>query len=172
MIDGGNNRDNVVVGVDERFDVEEYSISVWVKPFSYQGGDDRIITRRSPSPDWDEFNFNLGMGTGYPLITHINGSTYPDDVFNTYAYAVDLRDGDWHHVVGMYNGTHHLIYVDGTLENASLAGGPPRTDGPQVLIFGQDPYSNTNNYAGRLDEVQIYDRALTASEVLELYLGS
>jgi hypothetical protein len=61
--------------------------------------------------------------------------------------------------------TQHTIYVDGVINNGSSSSEPMRTnttDNP--LLFGRDPVHG-RNYKGYMDEVMIFDRALSASEI-------
>jgi len=86
-----------------------------------------------------------------------------------------IDDGQWHHVVGTYDGTYTRIYVDGVLESTS----PPCTIVPILndhpVTIGQvapafqytDPYSGT----GYIDEVRLYNRVLSPEEVLLLKNG-
>ena len=88
----------------------------------------------------------------------------------------DLRDDQWHHVVGVLpslaspNATNLLLYVDGTLETlSSITASPINTDAAAVTI-GVD--SQSRYFPGVIDEVRIYNRALSASEIGALYAAS
>ena len=67
----------------------------------------------------------------------------------------------WHQVVVTWDGTLLRIYVDGRLRKLAW----------QTVVPGVNDYPLTigNGFEGRLDEVKIYDRALTAKEVASLY---
>ncbi|MDO9574347.1 MAG: LamG domain-containing protein, partial [Candidatus Contubernalis sp.] len=72
----------------------------------------------------------------------------------------------WHHVVGVFNGTNALIYIDGILENSVSAPNPIQGWDGRFLI-GQNNEANIW-FKGTIDEVHIYNRALTAAEVLAI----
>jgi len=77
--------------------------------------------------------------------------------------------GEWHHLVYTYggNGKHHL-YVDGVLtDGMSELRGSLSTVLSGTLIIGGHPGSVGPN-GGYLDEIRIYGRALSGSEVAEL----
>jgi hypothetical protein len=83
--------------------------------------------------------------------------------------GTNYADGNWHHVVHLFDsaGTPQRIYVDGVLKvtgNKSSS----NWDGQSIVIgFSQDA---GNKYAnGKIDQVRIYNRALSASEVDQLY---
>jgi hypothetical protein len=67
----------------------------------------------------------------------------------------------WHQVVVTWDGTLLRIYLDGRLKKLEW-----QTVTPAV---NDDPLLIGNGFVGRLDEVKIYDRALTAREVASLY---
>ncbi len=75
----------------------------------------------------------------------------------------------WVHLTGTYNGSSQLaLYVDGVLQaTASVAGNPYNTT--DRLSLGADPGCSGRFPAGRMDDVRIYGRQLTASEVKQLY---
>ncbi|MEI7619943.1 MAG: LamG-like jellyroll fold domain-containing protein [Candidatus Falkowbacteria bacterium] len=77
--------------------------------------------------------------------------------------------GVWYHVVGTWDNTSNQvrIYVNGVLENSSSRSGFLTTSASPINIGRRttpDRYFN-----GRLDEVVIYNRALSASEILDHY---
>ncbi|MCC6220847.1 MAG: LamG domain-containing protein [Deltaproteobacteria bacterium] len=90
---------------------------------------------------------------------------------SSYAFA-DSTNG-WHHLVGSYEKSTGLqrLYVDGALRHtvSHPAGNVivPLTSYPDMRIG----YSRVNNgyFNGKIDEVRIYNRALTESEILSLY---
>lgn len=89
-----------------------------------------------------------------------------------------LNDG-WHHLVASYAGFNELsLYVDGQLiDTLALVGVPPPTyDGAAALTIGRLGSAaeeglppNDRDFLGRIDDVQIYNHALGASEVSYLY---
>jgi arylsulfatase A-like enzyme len=88
----------------------------------------------------------------------------------------DLRDGQWHHVAGVLpalaapNATNILLYVDGAPEPAgSVTASPINTDSASATI-GVD--SQDRNFTGVIDEVRIYNRALSGAEIGQLYAAT
>ena len=83
----------------------------------------------------------------------------------------DLRDGQWHHVAavliddGSPNVTEILLYVDGVLEGSSASQDTPiDTADTHDVWIGFDHSSRP--FPGLIDELRIYDRALTADDLL------
>jgi hypothetical protein len=83
-------------------------------------------------------------------------------------------DGGWHLVAGTYDGAAARLYVDGALVGSPVAAPPPLTyalggassfyaDG--YPVEGCALFGNADDWPGAIDEVRLYDRALSASEL-------
>jgi hypothetical protein len=102
----------------------------------------------APGYDANKFEFQVVAGGNDVHITTTN--TY--DI---------LR---WWHLLATYDGVHVNIYVNGILDRTyDLTGAINTSD--DALNIGQDTYNNYFN--GRIDEVRIYSRTLSATEVLQ-----
>lgn len=80
-----------------------------------------------------------------------------------------VSKGVWTHLAGTYDGATAILYVDGTPVDARAVTGPFDPDTTPLILGG-----NGNNqivselFPGRIDEVALYNRALTASEIQRL----
>ena len=83
---------------------------------------------------------------------------------------VTVTDETWYHAAGTYDGKSVKIYIDGTLSNELKAGGPIATTN-DVLTIGAGKGATGNRFDGSIDEVGIYNRALTPEEVVETMEG-
>jgi hypothetical protein len=114
---------------------------------------------------------NIGP-TGVLVFRAGNGSAQ----FNVTTLAATYHDGQWHHVVGVYTrGVNDVasIYIDGALVNAQTA---PAAGWNLTSAFGlglgmyvTDIAPSANAFTGSLDEVALYQVALTAIQVAEHY---
>lgn len=79
----------------------------------------------------------------------------------------NIADGRWHHIVGSYSGSSATLYVDGVLK----AGPANNFFGAGHGLSSIGTYISTGGeyFNGLLDEVNIYSKAVTASEVQNLY---
>ncbi|MDD9973520.1 MAG: LamG domain-containing protein [Candidatus Poribacteria bacterium] len=106
---------------------------------------------------WKAFSFALssdGADDGDGLLTYLNSA-------NTY----DVNE--WHHVVGTYDGKEMKIYVDGKLEGTSSVQSGV-INYPDRIFFSMGAYKDDNEdfvHKGMIDEVRLYDRALSEKEV-------
>ncbi|MCZ7636591.1 MAG: chitobiase/beta-hexosaminidase C-terminal domain-containing protein [Verrucomicrobia bacterium] len=80
--------------------------------------------------------------------------------------TVNLEVGVWYHVGCTYDGATARIYINGTpAGQLTMSGVTPRTSNHPVT-FG---YAGFHTYLnGALDDVRLYDRALTAAEMADL----
>lgn len=81
-----------------------------------------------------------------------------------------IPDGNWHHVVGVRNGSTALIYVDGVLENMTTNTAVGSCDGDTSTRIGKRGAAGFLPFNGTIDEVRIYNFSLTAGQVLQNYL--
>lgn len=88
-----------------------------------------------------------------------------DDDTDRVAFDTDFTDGRWHQIAGVYTGTKLLLYLDGT-EVASKNYDSGITASPSgVFVIGRQSMP----YDGKVDEVRVYDAALSAAEILQNY---
>jgi hypothetical protein len=84
--------------------------------------------------------------------------------------SVSVNDGNWHHMASTYDGTTMRVYVDGvqTGSGTSFSGNLP-TEAGNVRIGADYNITPSGFFRGSMDDVYVYNRALTASEVQKLY---
>ncbi|MFA5795455.1 MAG: DUF2341 domain-containing protein [Candidatus Brocadiia bacterium] len=81
--------------------------------------------------------------------------------------ANNLADGNWHHVVAQFDGLTRSIWVDGIQKGSDT----PVGHNAVVSNFRIGSTNNKEYFPGFIDEVRIYNKALTASEILTRYNG-
>jgi hypothetical protein len=109
--------------------------------------------------------YALCLANGNAVIEFVDSSTRHAATSTT-----DLSDGEWHHVLGTYDGETLHIYVDGELEDSNT---DPSTALPVAsgdLRIGAD-YQPTpaNFFTGSLDDVRVYNSAVSAEEARRIY---
>jgi len=80
-------------------------------------------------------------------------------------------DNTWHNIVVVKNGTSIITYTDGVQKNSSTGGYTGKTGMNNVTILGEggSSFNNDVRAKGNVDQVRIFNRALTATEVNTLY---
>jgi hypothetical protein len=83
-----------------------------------------------------------------------------------YSDSSSLNNNQWHHCVGVYNGTTVILYVDGVKKVHTLT-----TSGsiPSGYTWLGGSYNGTPDWAGLLDEIAVWSRVLTDDEIAELH---
>jgi hypothetical protein len=96
-----------------------------------------------------------------------NDTQTPDNMY--VEGSVDVVDGTWKHVVATFDGTYCRIYVNGTADGTSSAWNHPikYVDSNNFFTIGRREIANL--YTGSIDEVGIWNRALTQTEITSLY---
>jgi hypothetical protein len=82
-----------------------------------------------------------------------------------------VSDGQWHHVVAVRQGTVTSVYVDGVKKGSLTASGLKVVSNDEDFKIGvqEGATSNSSFFNGDIDDVLIYNKALTDAEVLELF---
>ena len=143
-----------------------FTVSAWVNPFGGQTAYARIA----------ETQYNDGLylgvnaaGTQYKWI--VNNAT---GASGTCGRALGCAEGGavaagWHLVTGTYDGTTGRLYVDGILVASETFAAPPNASFP--LFIGRFSSANGYGWNGGIDEVRLYNRALTAAEIQVLLVN-
>lgn len=80
--------------------------------------------------------------------------------------ASTITIGQWHHVAATYDGTTKQIYVDGALISSGNASGALTYNNDSVRIgCDENNGSPALRFNGALDEIQLYNRALSLAEI-------
>jgi hypothetical protein len=151
--DGVN--DYVEVGNNAAFDItEQITISAWVNPNDAGDG---------------QHNPFVGKGDHVYALKHASNNSIEffiyDDGWYTANVSVDSSfNGEWHHVLGTYDGSEVKTYVDGILgaTNAHQGSIDVQTHNLTIAINSEE---RDRLYNGMIDEVKIYNRALSAGEI-------
>jgi hypothetical protein len=123
------------------------------------------------------FNNDCASASSYAFYTGNTGGLffYVSDGASAYlspGASPSIWDNNWHFVAGVYDGLRVSLYVDGVLVPGSIPQSPviQYNFDDNSLIFGTYPGCNLN-YNGGLDEVEIFNRALTSTEIQNIYLA-
>jgi len=126
----------------------------------------------------DDFIFEKGnVNTQFSLFSH--GS---DIVFRTFhsgdgSYhtqnpsktSVGIVNGQWHHIVGSWDGSTKRVFIDGILKNSTSKSGNLVTTTPGASVGRFGGTSTGYYFGGDIAKVALYGKGLTASEVLDNY---
>lgn len=143
--------------------------SIWIKP--EQLTNQRIIGQQISSGYSDYSNGGIGINsTGKPVMiaySDANPSAYVNEAGDT-----TLTVNKWSHIVGVYDNINNQlrIYVNGKLASSpSSIGTFSRLLSVDANRIGKIENASPAYYKGYLDEIRIYNRVLSASEILSIY---
>ena len=141
----------------------------WIYPTFLDGNPRPIVSKRLDTTS-TQYAYTLFLFTGNRLHIDIAGTGNGYRMDTGTAFSVDT----WYHVVAVYNGalaTNRLkLYVNGTLVSQTnpTATSIPATNSTSIFCVGC-MNGNTNTFRGSIDELAIYERALTQAEVTSRY---
>ena len=147
-----------------------YSISYWVKfntsATSGSGGFDvnpALISKCAPSVTVTYDNWVFYEGNGTPgFVSNNSGGVGNASLFN---------DNNWHHITATVNSDSVRFYTDGIHSSSSLKGAN-LVFNSQPIRVGRSTATYWKAFNGIIDDLAIYNRALTANEVDSLYTAS
>jgi hypothetical protein len=117
----------------------------------------------------------------FDIGTHQNGTDGTVDVFlrnddNTYSHNhtrsfATILDGQWHHVVWVDSGGTVSVYVDGVRDGRNFNYAPGILTPNTFALAALFRNTISSYFAGSLDEVAIWHRALSTAEVIDVTEG-
>ena len=136
----------------------QWTIEAWVNPFpGNPGGRLGIAGGIADCRDWGiVFQAN-----------QFGAVIFPGGCTATVMSGVIGTPGTWYHVIATNDGTAAKIYVDGVLRNSGLVF-PNYLGTTSGTWFGGEVCCGGDFFHGLIDEVKIYNRALSPSEIAEL----
>jgi hypothetical protein len=166
----GLNDSYITVANNKELNPPHLTLAVWIKT-SYK---DRVW-RRILDKKWDN-GFAMSIGGVNEQNVRWNGKATLE--INKHFFASDavMCDGQWHHLVGTYDGTQQKLYVDGWLQRATASWSGAVAANPYDLTIGANR-SNPDgalgeigaSFKGVMDDVMMFNRALSTDEVQVLF---
>ncbi len=157
--------DHVIVEDNASLDIENaITLQVWIKP--YQGSstaDLRIVTKPHTNwgDPWEVYSLNMPG--------HIPRFRISDNIQNhTLDGAVALSMDEWYNLAGTYDGSSLILYQNGEIIGPTSYKGDIDTNDEDLWIGGH-PLNPERYFEGIIDEIYIYNRALSQAEIQQNY---
>ncbi|MFC1787862.1 LamG-like jellyroll fold domain-containing protein [Patescibacteria group bacterium] len=148
------------------------TISFWVKPDATDSftGTVGLVDKGSYSKNYGGWGITgSGNKISFFLDSDIGGASSSGVSSSKDSWNTD----QWYQVVGVFDGTgdpnNVSLYVDGFLDNQGTFNGSSTQGGSINLNIGARGGGGSYFFDGAIDEVQIYNKALDANEVLVSY---
>lgn len=173
-------------GEDDVIEMEPFDVigggitlAAWVRPDDFSFDDGRIISKAT---EW-------GTNDHFWMLSTIEGNHVlrfrlkTDDGQGTamlIATSGGLEAGKWQHVAAVWDGSNMLLYQDGEEVGSTAKGGAAVATDDSVSVgigsqpldaFNADPNHAKLPFDGLMDDVLVYDRALSEDEINQLASG-
>ncbi len=159
--------DYVMISNSSSLEPSEITVEAWVKRNGSPGSCKYIVSKYLPDRIGSYSSYGLYTGSGGIrfYIGHSGGW-----IGSPQASASIVWNGDWHHVAGTYDGSAVKLYVDGEpVVGAGSTTSDIYYEGTGNLYIGAYTDSSYLAFSGTIDEVRIWDGALTAGEIMYSY---
>lgn len=144
---------------------QEFSISFWFYKSSWSGNNTSLICTGYPSYT-NEIRIAEDASSNKLYFDIVTGSGTKYKVSAISAPALNM----WHHVVAQRNNTAIEFYIDGVLQGSVNCDNQPINNdmwgwGYAYLFSGRDLFSDNDYFKGSIDDIRVYNRALSSSEI-------
>ena len=152
----------------KKLELKDFTVDAWIKADEVASEQkvSRILTKGANGAnyaltwhhvDWKKFSQSVSaqMTGGFFIASSTRKNPLEADV--------------WYNLVGTYNGREMLIYVDTELRNKRTWAGTPITDHNNLTIGAMSGSDGQQGFEGVIDEVKLYNRALTPAEIVRNY---
>lgn len=136
-----------------------YSIAVWANPDATDVFMTTIAKPLSTTTTSDTLNLLIAPSGVVDMETTPGGESLD------YLPGVTVVTGGWHHIVATWDGTTKSIYVDGALDATEDASIDDTNEVTILIGADKDGLMYLSPFVGVMDELLIYDRALSSSEI-------
>jgi len=140
------------------------TIAAWVKP-DVSAGTSAILTKSDTGPVEPYALWSSFWKTGNRMAAWFDGASLSDDS------GISLPAGSWTHIAMTYDGQPHgavKFYRNGALVASKTTSADGITVSGSPVHIGASPCPGPEDFQGLLDEVVLFDRAVSDSEVQEL----
>lgn len=155
--------DYITVPNDAELEPSNITVSAWVKP---TGSGNRVICSNYRSAGSQSNGWRLMLTSSGVQFQILNEPNYGTASLS----GSSIENGNWHHVVGTFDGTSVKLYYDGVLETTTAFAYTPAYISNafrigSILTNSGEAYF----FDGAIDDVRMYNRALSDLEVAGIY---
>lgn len=165
-LNGGANftSTNGSINAPDAFYSDAFSVCAWIYPTSFTGDNQGIVIKRSAGNEWWFYASNA-------TVTFLSWTGASNIVTRADSPAPATLNA-WSHVCGVQQGAGKVsyVYVNGVPTTGSTQSSPSN-DTTSLISIGSGAGITSRTFAGTIDEVGIWNRALSANEVATLYNG-
>ncbi|HQJ10240.1 MAG TPA: tandem-95 repeat protein [Anaerolineae bacterium] len=156
----GHTTDRITIAANASLDLPHFSVGAWVQPAAIKNGEQVLVSKGN--------NYQLSIPAGglTATLTLAPVSSGACGAGISVASLTQLLPDQWNYVMGTYDGSTARIYVNGYEQGSVALSGTACASTEAVSMGGSAAGSP---FYGRLDEVTLYDHALNAYTVRDIY---
>lgn len=157
-----NGTDSLTADNSIALNTPKATISMWVKADELPASGEAFLLSNG---GWQE-RYKISLPSHGKVVFTTNATSGISDMDAGGGH--ELVPGAWTHLAFVHDGTNDKIFVNGVLANSKNVTGDLNNTG-KPLGIGWNPIDKGNYFKGAIDEVQIFNNALSDAEVLALY---
>ncbi len=143
------------------------TVEMWVCPLDWSPGDEEFHCFFDARGEGALYLYKYHQGVRLLMLTCENVA----GPYFSAAAELAWKPGEWHHIAGTWSADGVMCYADGQpARKLPIEGALPTALGPRFRI-GDHPWHLPRKSSSLIDEVRIYDRALTAAHIAAHHQG-
>lgn len=136
----------------------KFTVACWAKSRTNTTARQCLVGKWSDSPIARDFYLSIDGDSGTPPLRFMIKTR--DSA--TQLFGPRFSSGEWHHVAVVWNGSEMRLFVDGNFITTHTIGTAAKSD-PTIRFARQN--FNPEYLDGQMDELRLYDTALTDEQV-------
>lgn len=149
------------------------TIAAWFKADTFSGSGNRIVDKSTGSAESNHYwmlGTNNRSGVGEVLRARIRTDSPSPGSVTTLLAVTGVLNTQWHHGAVTYDGSNIILYLDGSEVDRVPKSGNLETNNTVPTQIGRNTSALAlTQWDGLVDDVKIYNRALSAAEITALY---
>ncbi len=153
----------------EAFGLDQFSISAWFKTSNTDPTVSFLVNKGGFGSEAQGENMNYGIWLTYQ--GHLQAGFEATDSSNYFVTSKKpVNDNKWHYATVTYDGSILKLFMDGVLDaSIKTNNSKPDSTGQNRIAIAANSLYKDKLYLGDVDEVRIWNRALTTAEVHDAY---
>jgi hypothetical protein len=154
----------------DKLNLTEFTVGAWFRTAQNNTEPGHIVNKGGMNTDEQGTNLNYGIWTNEENDL-VGGFETPAGEDFLISSRDKYNDGNWHYATLTFNGSALFLFVDGKpIGNKLFIKEEPDNTGTQPLRIGANSLNEDKFFTGDVDEVRVWNRALSISEVENAYL--
>lgn len=171
--------DYVMVPDSPSLRVQSFTLATWIymnqRPYQHSGDNHVAMVNKLDYLFGPAYGFKLDFeypksGDDDLVIAIGDGNSQQFPI--RYNSINDLTLNTWHHIVGTFDGTTAKLYIDGDLKSTSDPVSYAIVNNDAPFGIAQEVTGASGHFKGLIDNVMVFNRALSNEEINEIYSGN